>query len=82
MNLAKEKNLVTLEEEETACCYAVQDKFWVSDPDNIKWEVYYFHKDVDLNDPKYDKEKSTSCCVEEIKAESYFACNNERTPCC
>lgn len=32
--------LVTLEESETACCYAVQDKVWVAGPDTERWEVY------------------------------------------
>lgn len=27
-------------EENTACCYAVQDKVWVTDPDGSPWEVY------------------------------------------
>lgn len=27
-------------EEATTCCYAVQDKAWVSDPDGAPWEVY------------------------------------------
>ena len=25
---------------ETTCCYAVQDKVWVEDPDGAPWEVY------------------------------------------
>jgi catechol 2,3-dioxygenase-like lactoylglutathione lyase family enzyme len=25
---------------QTTCCYAVQDKAWVSDPDGAPWEVY------------------------------------------
>jgi len=25
---------------ETTCCYAVQDKLWVVDPDGAPWEVY------------------------------------------
>jgi catechol 2,3-dioxygenase-like lactoylglutathione lyase family enzyme len=24
----------------TTCCYAVQDKAWVDDPDGVPWEVY------------------------------------------
>jgi catechol 2,3-dioxygenase-like lactoylglutathione lyase family enzyme len=28
------------EETQTACCYAVQTKIWVADPDGNKWEVY------------------------------------------
>jgi len=27
-------------EEATTCCYAVQDKTWVTDPDGAPWEVY------------------------------------------
>lgn len=28
------------QEEETACCYAVQSKVWVVDPDGNRWEVF------------------------------------------
>ena len=27
-------------QESTTCCYAIQDKAWVSDPDGAPWEVY------------------------------------------
>ena len=27
-------------QESTTCCYAVQDKAWVEDPDGTPWEVY------------------------------------------
>jgi catechol 2,3-dioxygenase-like lactoylglutathione lyase family enzyme len=29
------------EEKNTTCCYAVQDKFWVTAPDGEKWEHYF-----------------------------------------
>lgn len=32
--------LATVTEEQTTCCYAVQDKVWVRDPDGAPWEVY------------------------------------------
>jgi len=32
--------LDTVTEEQTTCCFAVQDKVWVSDPDGAPWEVY------------------------------------------
>ncbi len=32
--------LATATEEATTCCYAVQDKVWVDDPDGVPWEVY------------------------------------------
>ena len=34
------EGLATTEEHETTCCYAVQDKVWVEDPDATPWEVY------------------------------------------
>jgi catechol 2,3-dioxygenase-like lactoylglutathione lyase family enzyme len=35
-----EEGLITLEEKGTDCCYALQDKVWVSDPDGAHWEVF------------------------------------------
>lgn len=32
--------LMTALEEKTTCCYALQDKVWVTDPDGAPWEVY------------------------------------------
>jgi len=32
--------LVTLSEKETDCCYALQDKIWVADPNGYRWEVF------------------------------------------
>jgi len=34
------EGLKTDVEEGTTCCYAVQDKAWVTDPDGAPWEVY------------------------------------------
>ncbi len=49
---------ITLQEEATNCCYAIQNKFWVNDPDGYEWEVYHFLEDVE-NKPKYSV---ASCC--------------------
>lgn len=32
--------LATVVQHATTCCYAVQDKVWVSDPDGAPWEIY------------------------------------------
>ena len=58
LNLARGNKLVELEEVETACCYAIQDKFWVNDPDGYEWEVYHFLDDVEQNDSK----TAAACC--------------------
>jgi catechol 2,3-dioxygenase-like lactoylglutathione lyase family enzyme len=39
------EGLDTLTEENTTCCYAVQDKVWVEGPDAERWEVYVVHAD-------------------------------------
>jgi catechol 2,3-dioxygenase-like lactoylglutathione lyase family enzyme len=35
-----DEGLVTEVQEQTTCCFAVQDKVWVNDPDGAPWEVY------------------------------------------
>ncbi|MFO1002369.1 MAG: ArsI/CadI family heavy metal resistance metalloenzyme [Planctomycetaceae bacterium] len=37
----------TTREEGVECCYALQTKFWVPDPDGNLWEVYTLHEDLD-----------------------------------
>ena len=34
------QGLETATEDNVTCCYAVQDKVWVSDPDQAAWEIY------------------------------------------
>lgn len=36
----KEAGLTLFEEKDTDCCYALQDKVWVTDPDGNRWEVF------------------------------------------
>jgi catechol 2,3-dioxygenase-like lactoylglutathione lyase family enzyme len=35
-----EQGVATAVEDNVTCCYAVQDKVWVDDPDGAPWEVY------------------------------------------
>jgi catechol 2,3-dioxygenase-like lactoylglutathione lyase family enzyme len=35
-----DEGLTTKTEDNTTCCYAVQDKVWVRDPDGAPWEFY------------------------------------------
>ncbi|MFD7059869.1 ArsI/CadI family heavy metal resistance metalloenzyme [Streptomyces sp. NPDC059906] len=39
--------LVMAEENDTACCYALQDKVWVHGPGQEPWEVYVVKGDAD-----------------------------------
>jgi extradiol dioxygenase family protein len=49
--------LATFEENNTTCCYAVQDKVWVTDPTGYRWEVYVFKGDA-----QPEVEASSACC--------------------
>jgi len=40
------KNIATLAEEDTECCFARQDKFWFQDPDGNSWEVFFVHEQL------------------------------------
>ncbi|MAT15138.1 MAG: glyoxalase/bleomycin resistance/dioxygenase family protein [Planctomyces sp.] len=53
----------TLTEEATTCCYAVQDKVWVVDPDGHKWEVFVVLKS-DAKDDLYEK---SGCCGPDLQ---------------
>lgn len=37
--------LITRDEMQTDCCYALQDKTWVKDPDGNEWEVFVVLED-------------------------------------
>jgi catechol 2,3-dioxygenase-like lactoylglutathione lyase family enzyme len=36
----RQAGLAIRTEERVTCCYAVQDKIWITDPDGNSWEVY------------------------------------------
>ncbi len=50
--------LTTRTEQDTACCYAVQDKVWVEDPDGNAWEVFVVKADAPVM-----KAEASTCCV-------------------
>ncbi len=50
--------LVTAAEEDTACCYALQDKVWIEDPDGNAWEVFVVKGDAPVM-----KASASACCA-------------------
>jgi len=53
-----EAGLLTSDEMQTNCCFAIQDKSWVRDPDGNEWEVFAVLRD---NLPE-----SSACCGSEV----------------
>jgi catechol 2,3-dioxygenase-like lactoylglutathione lyase family enzyme len=54
----KEAGLATVEENDTECCYALQDKVWVHGPGSEPWEVYVVKGDAAVLEPPAD----SACC--------------------
>lgn len=63
--------LLTRDEMQTNCCYALQDKTWVRDPDGNEWEVFVVLEDnlIELNPCECgtklleeETEKAAACC--------------------
>jgi catechol 2,3-dioxygenase-like lactoylglutathione lyase family enzyme len=61
-----EAGLATVDEMNVDCCFALQDKVWVSDPDGNRWEVFT----VKIGDTRPElnattgspTEKPSACC--------------------
>ncbi|RNI02574.1 glyoxalase/bleomycin resistance/dioxygenase family protein [Micromonospora aurantiaca] len=58
-NRLTESGLITLEENDTECCYALQDKVWVRGPGDEPWEVYT----VKADSPQLAKATESACCA-------------------
>ncbi len=57
--------LVTFDEMQTNCCYALQDKTWVHDPDGNEWEVFVVLED--------NLAETTVCCGTETEGQAEVA---------
>jgi catechol 2,3-dioxygenase-like lactoylglutathione lyase family enzyme len=55
-----DEGLDTKVEDQTECCYAMQDKVWVSDPGGAWWEVYTVLGDSDVFNPADAASQATS----------------------
>ena len=62
----KDAGLATFEENDTSCCYALQDKVWVHGPGQEPWEVYTVKADAETLGNSQDglPEAATTCCTD------------------
>ena len=65
-----EAGLVTRDEMQTNCCYALQDKTWVNDPDGNQWEAFVVLQD--------NLAESPACCTTDVSETS--AVISEKAP--
>ncbi|MFG2841673.1 ArsI/CadI family heavy metal resistance metalloenzyme [Kitasatospora sp. NPDC048296] len=68
----QEAGLATFEENDTSCCYALQDKVWVQGPGKEPWEVYVVKADADTLDKAISAPEAccgtTACCTPDEQA--------------
>ncbi|HEY0005732.1 MAG TPA: ArsI/CadI family heavy metal resistance metalloenzyme [Pyrinomonadaceae bacterium] len=77
-----EAGLLTRDEMQTNCCYALQDKTWVQDPDGNEWEAFVVLED--------NLAQTSSCCttavaetvLTESSDETATALSTEANSCC
>ncbi len=60
----KQAGLATEDEMQTTCCYSVQDKIWVQDPDGNNWEVFTVLSDASAY--RTAETKNGVCCAPEL----------------
>jgi catechol 2,3-dioxygenase-like lactoylglutathione lyase family enzyme len=70
-----ESGLRTLEEMKTDCCYALQDKSWVQDPDGNRWEVFTV-----LENTEGVENAASACCAPAEKTVSITG--SKQISCC
>ena len=68
-----DNGLLTSDEMQTDCCYALQDKIWVSDPDGNSWEVFTV-----LGNTEGKENSASACCTPEISGIS----GSSKSACC
>jgi catechol 2,3-dioxygenase-like lactoylglutathione lyase family enzyme len=66
--------LLPRQEKQVNCCYAIQDKAWVRDPDGNEWEVFVVLQD---NLPE-----TTSCCTTTDADKVHISSLSPAASCC
>jgi catechol 2,3-dioxygenase-like lactoylglutathione lyase family enzyme len=59
----RDSGLETATEDGVSCCYAVQDKVWVDDPDGAPWEIYTVLADDEIPQGELRTEGPGSSCA-------------------
>ena len=65
--------LATFDEMSTDCCYALQDKIWITDPNGYRWEFFFVKvadtkPELNMATTVEDATNARSCCAPECCA--------------
>ncbi|HRG95546.1 MAG TPA: ArsI/CadI family heavy metal resistance metalloenzyme [Polyangiaceae bacterium] len=75
----QEAGLETLTEDDTECCYALQDKVWVEDPDGNAWEVFVVKGEADVM--LKPSAANAGCCVPKVEAAPAASAKSAKSCC-
>ena len=70
--------IAALDQPDSACCYALSDKYWTTDPQGIAWETFHTLESI----PVYgdtDRSQKSACCN---TAPGVEAATNKASACC
>jgi len=81
------EGLLTVDEMQVDCCYALQDKTWARDPDGNEWEVFTVLENTEPaaepcacgNKVETSEISTAVCCTDQQKASTIGATSE---PCC
>ena len=73
-----QSGLTTFSEDDVTCCYAVQDKVWVTDPDGNSWEVFVV-LDADAPVHSVNRQVGDEVCACDTGANTLTAAANRTT---
>ena len=78
----KNAGLPTKTESDTTCCYALQDKVWVEDPDGNMWEVFVVKGDAAAMHDDATQTASACCAPASVGKESEPGKLAKKSGCC
>ena len=78
----KEAGLKTFTEENTSCCYALQDKVWVEDPDGNMWEVFVVKGDTATMHDDASKSAAACCAPNSLSSQDEPIQLGKKSACC
>lgn len=68
----QEEGIIERVEENVACCFARQDKLWLSDPDGNAWEIFTVHEQLEVT----GSVANSGCCIpkRQVSAKPQVTC--------
>jgi catechol-2,3-dioxygenase len=78
----KQASLKTFTEENTSCCYALQDKVWVEDPEGNMWEVFVVKGDTATMHDDESKTASACCAPASLETQASTVQLGKKSGCC